>query len=73
MTDLSNQGLGTIKEMQVGSSRKKTTCFMKNFDLNEELGKKLIEFDVSLEEYVKSLQTSSEEDKELSMEYKNKT
>jgi hypothetical protein len=64
MNDLSNHGLGSIQEKQVG--RKKQTFFFKNCELDEKLTKSLNLFDLSLEEYVKSLQTSTEEEKEFS-------
>jgi len=59
MEKLSENGLGQVKEVQTASSRKKNTFFFKNVDLKYEQTKTLLSFDVSLEDYIKSLQVSS--------------
>jgi hypothetical protein len=59
MEKLSDHGLGQVKVVQTASSRKKNTFFFKTIDLKYEQTKTLHLFDVTLEDYIKSLQVSS--------------
>jgi hypothetical protein len=56
---LNEHGLGQVKEVQTATSRKKNTFFFKTVDLKYEQKKTLLLFGVSLEDYIKSLQLSS--------------